>query len=1006
MVDVGPLAQDKSHKKALVIQISQWQLDGIENSEAVAKLHVYEPIYESRGFKTLGGLVLPEGTSLEAIKALPVVILPKLLAVTVLCGSLDQFPFFARWTHPFFPSLSHGLDSDWLSSNNAGVDNAESELKDGKRILTAEQSQEIGKLLRQLGQSALDRLHDVDMACNLRLELEKSLCLLWGHSDSLDAMSSPALCKLARMKYSSNVLVPQILASFDLSCKRMLQHHATKFISMLPEALQPVLQAWTTSQMAGGSVLQRHEMALDIAMELLHRERLSQSHEGGGVLKYGWGDSTSKFGLEIFNARYRWLKKSMCVELARAWRFLCSHPAYDDDLTEHAQEERCRCSNLLVDNVHLHTLVPQRLGDRRTALPDKVSAYVHANLLESSNLQDLERSFAEHISWCTDMGVEAGMPSFYVKAIENTLPPWLRPARVTVVPNDTFEDGLELQRDEVDQPAKPLMPEAFHMSGVCHAVHNSTASLNLAFPSFDDFLSKLKRLYQFLGSSLRVQRFLEVVMRGSLQYDHAKALFSRKLTSIYTERWNVLAICLEESYPLVLFLRNHWDPVRFSDDPHKSPLACVANPSLLDGWLPKDVTEIVNDSYFVAFWRMQMNFHKSLLRFQSWAEGCSCHGPTISDIFGGREGETVHVRHDQVLRSEVTQIPGVKCKCPLMGCQAPFLATECLEQLKKSLQASSRQFLVDCQERLSQEQWATLVQEWDHGSVAVEEQLRLRLAFFSGLPWVMLGGCHPDVRVARKALKQARDLWLNLEEAAKPLQHTKVQELFVKDTGLRKELDKFIDGDGMTTLEDFPALEMFLAPLTFVQVAERMGEGAHKDLATSQPKNFSMTFLSLNLRLPELNEFLSRDPLGFAALVEAFDSARDLKRFTALFPCYCNHPDMATISKSKNARLYERFARAAFYRDSRMQFADCQDGLREHEFAAKDIEKQHAKLKGKKKNNTESDLLANLATDVMRELSWEEPGSVFSIDNDSKIFSPAPCNKRRYRQALCGLIFL
>lgn len=809
----------------MLSKISSWRVGGLSDnndvSNAVAGLNVHVPGREDIPFQSLGAVIGSSVSPVESLKDLFVLHVPSVLAFLVLCGSWSHIPMLARWSHPFAPSLSQGLPRDWLNRVKANSEpNVES------NVLSSESAQGIACCLRSVGLQALDVQIDEDIACGLKLELEKSLGALSSHVHALDSFNATAVRKLARLRYSSASLLPQLLSSFDLRNKSKLQHHAAKFIEMLPEAFKPVMKAWSSSQVAPGTTLQRSEMALDVALQIFHRMSLSECN---GVLKYAWGDSTSKYGLELFNSRYRWLQKSQSIALARAWKYLCTHPHDDDAAMPNVELRRCESSDLLFQNIHLHTLPPQCLGDKRTALSDKVAAYVHACLLESSSLEDLEVNFAEHVSWCSDMGVASGLASFHVTEVERVLPPWLRPARITVLPEIQVEDGVELALPPVDdEPAAAvLLPNAFRISGVCHAIHNSTKNLNDAFKGFDNFLEKLKCLYKFLGNQLRVKRFLEVVMRGTVHYDFAQKLFSKKLTSIYTERWNVLATCLKESFPLLQFLRMHWDDVRFSHDPCQATLQAMTNPSMLDGWSPHQVTEIVSDSCFVAFWRMQLHLRKHLLRFQSWAEGCSCHGPPLAQSLSMEHAEDdAGHSHQRVLCSEVKRFDGVPCICPMMGCQAPFFATDCLETFENHLKNSSCDFIAECQERLDGEQWANLLADWQHGCSVLMEQLRSRLDFYRGLPWIVFGGAHPDLNVARAALKKALELWNSLVPEAKCQQHSQVQKLFGNDDALRHELDSFVDGEA--PLEDFPDLELFVSSLAFVQVAERMIEASVK----------------------------------------------------------------------------------------------------------------------------------------------------------------------------------
>ena len=961
-------AANSSHKRALVYRILAWDLEGSKAShDQVASLNVYRPLRPEEGFQQLGQAVASELKPVDSFQDLPVLCLPSEFVFALSCNSWDQIPVLARWVHPFFPMLSEGLPRDWLVSVPNLTSDSEGPVAI-EELLSHQKAEELFSCLRRMGNQVLRGILDEDIASGVRLEVNAHLQALRNHLFALESTQGQPSTHLAHIKFPSDSFVQQVISSLDLKNKAKLQQHAARFVRLMPDALKPYLEAWTSTKIASGSTLRRGELMLDCALELLHRTRLSQA---GKVFKFAWGDSTDKWDLEIYNARYRWLKQSDCVELARAWRFLCNHP-FHKDMEPDLLEKRQEFSTLLFESIHMHTLVPQLLGDRKTALVDKVAAHVHASLLESMSLEDLDDNFASHIAWCSDHGVEAGVPSFHVARAEQVLPEWLQQARVNVDPGDDFfEDGAFLNSAMPHDQSTLLMPNSIPIPGVCHVVHNSTVGLDAGFQGFEPFLDKLKSLYRFLDNPKRCERFLEAVMRGSLHFERAKELFQRKLTSIYTERWNVLAICLEESLPSLLFLRAHWDEVRYADK-------ADADPSRQDGWNPASVTSIIKDNYFLAFWRMQLSLRSRLLDFQSWAEGCSCHGGMafVEDAppQGLSDPESKRTMNLQcLLRSEIQSPPDVPCRCPMAGCQAPFFASNFFPSLISFLDKSCHVFIAECQERLTSEEWANLLSEWQHGTSVIIEQLRARLEYFSNLPWILFGGAHPDIAVARAALQKAQDLWLALPAAAKKQQHAHVQKLFGNsDSILTQELHAFIASDH--ALETYPNLEKFLAPFAFVQVAERLIEAAHKDLGHSRPKNFSMTMLSLNMRMPELHKFLSidRGTEAFSLLVESFNEARHIQNFVKMFPCHRGHPDFLQLCRSKDKHKFLSVVRKALYRDSLMQFADNKDALKFHE---------RARPKGKTKSTktTEDMLVANLAADCVRNVAWETPGSVFSI---------------------------
>lgn len=256
-------------------------------------------------------------------------------------------------------------------------------------------------------------------------------------------------------------------------------------------------------------------------------------------------------------------------------------------------------------------------------------------------------------------------------------------------------------------------------------------------------------------------------------------------------------------------------------------------------------------------------------------------------------------------------------------------------------------------------------------------------------------------------------MWDALPPKAKDCQHSVAQKLFdSKETVLNNQLNAFLASS--QTLEDYPDLEAYLAPFSFVQVAERLIEAAHKDLGHARPKNFRMTMLSLNMRLPELDKFLALNPQGFSMLVDAFGEAREFAHFADMFPCHRNHPELLKVGRSKKRDLLLAFARHALYRDSMMQFAENEEAVQVQTRETKAIEHAHAQfnLKQKQKPVTEHSLVANLVSDCVRDLAWSDPGRVFSIvlkQGDVevlKLFTPVllqPSQMRRPVHAPCTL---
>ena len=122
---------------------------------------------------------------------------------------------------------------------------------------------------------------------------------------------------------------------------------------------------------------------------------------------------------------------------------------------------------------------------------------------------------------------------------------------------------------------------------------------------------------------------------------------------------------------------------------------------------------------------MQLAIRKLLLKFTSWAEGCGCHGGM--DFDGGALDTDFEKRMDFVLNQEIGCPPGVPHRCPMAGCQAPFLAQDKLSVFEEQLNSTSREFIGNCEERLSQDEWSLLLAEWQHGSRVILEELNCLL---------------------------------------------------------------------------------------------------------------------------------------------------------------------------------------------------------------------------------------------------------------------------------------
>ena len=358
---------------------------------------------------------------------------------------------------------------------------------------------------------------------------------------------------------------------------------------------------------------------------------------------------------------------------------------------------------------------------------------------------------------------------------------------------------------------------------------------------------------------------------------------------------------------------------------------------------------------------------QSLLR---WAEGCACH----ESILVGKS------RHQQqkLLRQEISCAADVPCLCPVMGCRAAEMAAGQLETFRSKLfSVRFNDFVGSCQARLSVEQRGRLRAEWDKAGAFISENLKIRLGFYQGLPWVILGGTHPDREKAMACLQQGQHLWDALPGAARHLQHRLAKDLFTPGP-LHDDLQHFLSGE---FLEDCPSLEAFLAPLTFIQIAERIIEGAHKDLGVL-PKYHSMTALSIELRAPELNRSLSLRPELFGELLECFQAARKIRKVSSIFPFFRGHPRVRALDAGGAKTATSKYVtelRTLLYRDSVVQHGDIRAaaGLNESHKAQRDKLKRG--LEPKEPPLSQAILFGQAAVNHVRQVCGDDPGAVLSL---------------------------
>ena len=118
-------------------------------------------------------------------------------------------------------------------------------------------------------------------------------------------------------------------------------------------------------------------------------------------------------------------------------------------------------------------------GQGSGGLVDKVGAHLRACVLEVGAGNGLQPFLDSYVVWCTDMGVESGMPDFASADITQVL------LHSDAQGDDEYEMPAALETNALSN----LMPNAMLAPGVCHAIHNATKDLDRVCDSMEEFFS-------------------------------------------------------------------------------------------------------------------------------------------------------------------------------------------------------------------------------------------------------------------------------------------------------------------------------------------------------------------------------------------------------------------------------------------------------------------------------------------------------------------------------------
>ena len=540
------------------------------------------------------------------------------------------------------------------------------------------------------------------------------------------------------------------------------------------------------------------------------------------------------------------------------------------------------------------------------------------------------------------MGTEINLAGFRINEIQGLLLPWLQ--TVDLHPDiDAYDengDGLmnlesdvaavefELDIEEqvqivphvADVPltedggdGECFLPNAFSVPGILHVVNNSLKELSTKLRYFDQFFSQLQSL-ESLWKAGRLTRFINFCVRPNAPPEVAALFLRRKLGSLYLARWNEVCRFCGRLKDLLPYLRGLWDERAFMSDVQEKDTATFQ---------PADVTAVLADSLFMAYFDMVLGLSTTLEQLGSWCESCPCHEDLIPTVEA--PGHALFSRKRKRYTS-MSKLFGCKVgdgsdsfTCPMRGKRFPELVAYGMQKvLDANHQNAQMHLLIGHRKFLSPEQWCVLVSDFEQGKHSIELEMSIKLDYTQRLPYKLAVLGLADVGCARRKMLEIVEFWDGQTDFLHKQHHPLSQRILSQDSIVRKEVDRFIEGEALCNL---PSLEHLAGCFRLVQVSERYLEASHSILKRKVAPNSAGPVISLSRRLWRLAMDIEIDPNTLMQVADLYEVARDVKSLPARLGL-AGHPDLRVTANKKKWGIVKVMNRILYRCDVPGQYLD------------------------------------------------------------------------------------
>lgn len=490
-----------------------------------------------------------------------------------------------------------------------------------------------------------------------------------------------------RFRHNSAKLLDCIRLSKDLSGgpSSLVNVVAQSLALALPEFLrQPFLSHITQPNerlreiTPSPTLIQRHEVSLDVALMLLARQSSATD-----CIRVGWSDSSPLAGYDWLWSQFHEIPLSKVVQCHRAVSALqqgteafvrqrlreqeaaaaadTDADAEDDSpdpLPAFPLPEWVEPLRVLSSSVREHIAPPVALGSGHRSLADKACSEVFKWMLENPSGSDLSMHGMSFVAHCSDMGTELGLPDFELSgSVRSLLPEWLRqdqiPADIESQEPAAQGNGARPPDDDIDGPTmaddssvanpvvrpmpphvpRPLMPKALTIAGLQHVINNLCSDIHTEMSHWETFYSHLKALEALLRVPERRQRYVWCCIHLT-PFQGFSGRFERFRASLYENRWHEILNFLRHLEPLLPILARTWDADKYvrgvAADGVMRPEQARAERvqqagSQIIAFDPQKVTAAVRSSLFHAYAAMALKIEQVPSALAQASEGCPCH---------------------------------------------------------------------------------------------------------------------------------------------------------------------------------------------------------------------------------------------------------------------------------------------------------------------------------------------------------------------------------------------